>query len=229
MNDVALLAALQLADTALPIGRFGHSLGLESLLEADPEAGEADIVEIVETLVLESIGPLDGVAVAHAHRAAAEDDVDALLRLDRSVTARKLSPASRIASTSCGGSLAALLHVLTEARPARALAACVVEGRCDGNLAVIEGAFAHGAGIDCGTAVLLELRGAASALFSVAVRLGRLSASRSQAAMTRLHEGIACAARDAQGARLDEMRSVALEVEIAAMTHMRRDVRLFMT
>ena len=84
-------------------------------------------------------------------------------------------------------------------------------------------------GIDSGTAVLVELRGAASSLLSVAVRLGRLPASRSQAAMVQLHAAIAGAARDALEIPLDEMRSGALEVEIATMTHRRRDARHFMT
>src|SRR5262249_13195602 len=95
MTDSALLAALQLGDSALPIGRFAHSYGLETLLEDDPGAGEPEIGELVETLVIESVGPLDGVAVAHAHRAAG--DVAVLLRLDRALTARKLFSPSRAA------------------------------------------------------------------------------------------------------------------------------------
>lgn len=229
MRDAALLAALQLGDSALPIGRFAHSFGLESLLADDPDADEDAIVEIVETLVLESFGPLDGVAVAHAHRAASENDLDALVKIDRAVTARKLTPASRLASTACGRSLAALLPVLTDATPARTLAASIAAGTSDGNLAVVEGTLAHGVGIDSGAAVLVELRGAAASLLSAAVRLGRLPASRSQAAMVQLHAAIARAARDALETPLDEMRSGALEVEIAMMTHRRRDARHFMT
>jgi urease accessory protein len=229
MMDAALLAAFQLGDSALPIGRFGHSLGLESLLADDPDANEGVIVEIIETIVVESVGPLDGVAVAHAHRAASKDDLAALLRLDRAVTARKLTTASRIASTSCGRGLAALLPVLTEAAVAQKLAGRVIDGTTDGNLPVVEGALAHGVGIDCLTAVLLDLRSAAATLLSVSVRLGRLSVSRSQAALVHLHAPIARAARDALETQLDEMRSVALEAEVASMTHRRRDARLFMT
>ena len=145
------------------------------------------------------------------------------------MTARKLTPASRLASTSCGRGLAALVPALTEAPPARELAARVLEGGSDGNLAVVEGALAQGLGIECETAVLVELRGAAASLLSAAVRLGRLPASRSQAALARLHAPIVRAGQAALDAGLDEMRSVALEVEIAAMTHRRRDARLFVT
>src|SRR5262249_10842707 len=144
-------------DSALPIGRFAHSYGLETLLEDDPGAGEPEIGELVETLVIESVGPLDGVAVAHAHRAAG--DVAVLLRLDRAVTARELFSPGRAASTSCGRSLAALVPVVWDAPSTSEFAELVGAGRSDGNLAVIEGALAWELGLDRRTAVAVEVRG----------------------------------------------------------------------
>lgn len=229
MTDHALLAALQLSDSALPIGRFAHSLGLESLLSEDPEAGEDVIVEVVETLLFESIGPLDGVAVAHAHLAAGDDDLDGLLRLDRAVTVRRLTPASRVASTSCGRSLASLTCLLSSSGVAQRLATCVLNGESDGNLAIMEGAVGQCAGLDRRSSVLIGLRGSVATLLSAATRLGRLSASRNQVALLRLHAPIVRAAEEALVASVDDMRSSAIEMDIAAMSHRRRDARLFMT
>src|SRR5207249_116248 len=63
----AFLAALQLADSALPVGRFAHSAGLESLVAAG-SPGEEELYELAESHVVSSVAPLDGAALAHAHR-----------------------------------------------------------------------------------------------------------------------------------------------------------------
>ena len=136
MSTDGLLGALQLADSSLPIGRFAHSYGLESMLAEWPELEEAELGELVETAIRESVGPLDGVAVAHAHRAVSAGE---LHELDAWLTARKLAPGARRASTSCGRRLAALTSRLTDREPVIAFAAAVDAGESDGNLAVVHG------------------------------------------------------------------------------------------
>jgi urease accessory protein len=226
MPTDALLGALQLSDSALPIGRFAHSYGTESLLASQPDLDDAALVELVETAVLESAGPLDGVAVAHAHRAGS---VDELRELDARLTARKLAPGARSASHACGGRLAALASELTDHDPAASFAAAVRKGESDGNLAVVEGALAAALGLSVEDAVLLELRSFATGMLSAAVRLGRLSALRSQAAQRRLGPVLETAAAEALRLRLDEASSSTLELELASLRHGRRDVRLFVS
>lgn len=229
VDPAAFLASLQLADSALPIGRFAHSGGLEALLRHDAAVQERELVELVAAVVLDAVGPLDGTAVAEAHRASSRSDLDALVELDRRVTARKLTPASRLASTTCGRRLASLVPLLTEREPAAGYAARIAAGEADGNLAVVEGALLAALGVGCHEAVLVELRSAAAALLSAAVRLGRLSALRAQAALRELEPALVDSAREALSLPADGMRSFAPELEIHALAHRRDDARLFAT
>jgi urease accessory protein len=226
MSTDGLLGALQLSDSALPIGRFAHSYGLESLLADRAELGEAELGELVETAVRESAGPLDGVAVAHAHRAGSTGE---LRELDRWLTARKLVPGARRASTSCGRRLAALAPELTDRQPAATFAAAVRDRESDGNLAVVHGALARALDVSAADAVLLELRGVAAGMLSAAVRLGRLSALRAQALQRRLAGAVVESAEEALRLGLDEARSSAIELELASLRHGRREPRLFVS
>jgi urease accessory protein len=222
----SFLAALQLADSALPIGRFVHSHGLEAWLQHEDGAGDGELREVVESVLVEAFAPLDGVMLAHAHRATT---LDGLLALDRGLSARKLSGPARAASCACGRQLAALASGLVDDALVAAFAGEVRERRTDGNLAVVEGALTRALGLTAGQAVLLELRGTAAGLLSSAVRLGRLGPVRAQAMLAGLAPAIERAAAVALQAGLDDVRSTGIELEIAAMSHRRAHVRLFAT
>jgi urease accessory protein len=229
MTASAFLFALQLGDSALPIGRFSHSYGLEELLARDDAIGEDAIAELVESILLEVVAPLDGVAVAEAHRLAAVKDVDRLLALDRAVTVRKITPASRRASTACGRRLAALAMALIEDETIVGLVAHIASGRSNGNLAIAEGVLAQAFGIGLEEAVLLELRGSSAALLSAALRLGRISATRAQVVAASLVPSLCEGLEVALTLSAEDMRAVGPELEIAAIRHGRREARLFAT
>lgn len=223
------LGALQLADSALPIGRFVHSNGLEALLQDDAAAGEETIADIVRVFVTECVAPLDGVVLAHAHRATDAGSVERLVELDLLLETFKTTPAARLASTSCGHRLVALAPLLVDSPTVAELSRLVAGRRTPGNLAVVDGAVACALGVDREAAVLIELRGAAAGLFSAAVRLGRLSALRAQGALRGLEPPLHTAAAEALRAPIDLLRAAAPELEIYALRHRRADARLFMT
>lgn len=225
-TSTAFLAALQLADSALPIGRFVHSHGLEAWLSANPGADEDALAACVESMVVEAIAPLDGAALLHAHRATTVAD---LLDIDRRVTARKLIEPARSASQACGRQLARLAPTLTDDRLIAALAGSVRARETDGNLAVMHGALTRALEIPVHDALLLELSAAAAGLLSSAVRLGRLTAMRSQRVLRRMAPALTLAADRAATLPLDGMRSTAPELEIAALAHRRASERFFST
>jgi urease accessory protein len=226
-SGLALLAALQLGDSALPVGRFVHSHGLEAWLAARDRPTPEQLGELVATAVCEGVAPLDGASLAHAHRAGT---IGRLMRVDARLTARKLTPASRSASQSCGRQLAALAASLApDDKLVRELYARVRARATDGNSAVVGGTLARALGVDARSAVLVELRGAATALLSAAVRLGALAPDPAQVALAQLGPQLATATEEALELELDELRSTAPELELFALRHARADARLFAT
>ncbi|MEA2330137.1 MAG: urease accessory protein [Thermoleophilaceae bacterium] len=227
MGGAAFLAALQLGDSALPIGRFVHSHGLEAWLDASGPVEPEKLAELVETVVCNGVATLDGALVAHAHRAAT---IAELVALDACLSARKLTPAARAASQACGRQLAAVAPQLApDDALVGELAARVRARETDGNVAVVSGTLARAFGIEAREAVLIELRGAATALLSVAVRLGALAPAPAQVALARLAPSLAAAAEEALALDLDELSSTAPELELFALRHARADARMFST
>ena len=226
MNAVSFLSALQLADSALPSGRFAHSAGLEALVGESGPPSENDLSEFVASHVCDAVAPLDGVVVAHAARARS---LEALLSLDVCVGARKLTPGARLASTRCGRQLARTTDVLTDDALANELADAVRQRATGGHLAVVEGTLARAVGLNAEEAVLVALRGAASSALSAALRLGAISAHSAQRLLYQLHPSIVRACERALETSLADLHSSAPELEVLALAHPRGDARSFTT
>lgn len=226
-TSAQLLAALQLSDSALPIGRFVHSHGVEAWLRERPEVSPATLAELIEATVSQVTAPLDGVVLAHAHAA---QSLAELIELDGYLTARKLTPPARKASLTCGRQLAALSSQLApEDKLVEEFARAVRDRTTDGNLAVVEGALGRACRLSAEQAVLVELRGTASALLSAAVRLGAISPAGAQGVLADLAPVLSAAAELALATALHDVSSTAPEIEIYSLAHQRADARMFAT
>ena len=121
---------LQLADSALPIGGYTHSWGLETAISHrrvfDPETLE----RWTRRWLRESLGPLEGVMVASACRAAREGTPGDVRALNAVVEASIVPSSIRGASREMGEQLMAL--AMTWPWSARALAP-YVNSRTDGS------------------------------------------------------------------------------------------------
>jgi urease accessory protein len=102
------LRLLQIGDSALPISGYTHSWGLEAAIAGGSVSGPEALERWVRHWLRHSLGPLEGVLVASACRAALAGGADELLALNELAEASVVPPSTRRASREMGDQLLAL-------------------------------------------------------------------------------------------------------------------------
>jgi urease accessory protein len=227
-GSTALLArVLQFGDSMFPIGGFSFSCGLESAIQEGVVADLATLRAFARTAV-EQAARGDGIALIAAHRAAAANDVDALIRIDSQVYARKLSDEVRTMSVRMGKKFtemgvqvigAPLLCTWRER-----IEASVTPGCYPVALAVNFAAQ----GLPAREAFVVHQYGLAAAILSAALRLMRISHVETQKILFELNGRTQALYERAAAARLSDMSGYAPLTEILAAVHAKAHVRLFM-
>src|SRR5947209_7625848 len=159
------LKLLQLGDSALPIGGYSHSWGLEAAIDRRSVRDAATLERWARNWLRDALAPLEGVIVAAACRAARADDWPTVHRANALLAASLTPPTLRQASGDMGEQLAALAESWPWA-PADALR----EVPSPRHHAVVFGVLAAAAGSEPSEALLVFLHQAALGLIGAGVR-----------------------------------------------------------
>jgi urease accessory protein len=219
-DALGFLRLLQLADSALPIGAAAHSFGIETLA-AEGALDNPQLAGFLQAW-LEETGTLEA---TWCLQAAAIDDLDQWIDLNRMIAATKLARESRAASGVLGRrflDLAAELAAhprLTEF----ARAACGI------HLPAAFGAAGRALGIHPATAAAAYLHQSVAGLVSACQRLLPLGQRQASRILWDLKPAILASVQRAAGDAPAAAASFAPAVEIASMRHPWLSTRLFVS
>ena len=236
-SSEALLTALRLSDSMLPVGTYTASYGVEQYLNEDDIETADELGELIEGYLRGVIGPAEIVALGCAHRSAAAGDLDGVLAADERLGAATLPAEFRDSSTKAGGKLLELLAEIDDG-PSPATdttgllgeytAACE-NGRTGGHYPVVLGVVCQQAGLGCREAALVSAYGSVTGLLGAAQRLGRFGHTAIQAQLSTLFPVIEEICEGYYDANLTAMCSFAPLADVRGMAHERADRRLFMS
>jgi urease accessory protein len=228
-NDdaTAIARTLQFGDSMFPIGGFSFSCGLESAVQRGVVVDTSTLHAFARTQV-EQAARGDGVALIHAHRAATADDVDALVRIDKQVEARKLSEEMRTMSTRMGKKFAEMSALMVGAPLLCEWRDRVERSSTPGCYPVALAISFAAQRLSALAAFVVHQNGVAATTLGAALRLMKISHVDTQKILYELNGGAGVAYEIAASTRLSNMAGYAPLAEILAAVHARAHVRLFM-
>ncbi|MBW4471034.1 MAG: urease accessory protein UreF [Stenomitos rutilans HA7619-LM2] len=117
VDSLALLRLLQLASSALPVGAYSYSEGIEALVEADRLSDRSALENwLVQELRVGTIR-VESAIMVRAYKACQTGDWDAVTHWNRWLSAARETEELRLQSLQMGRSLLRLLHDLQVLEP----------------------------------------------------------------------------------------------------------------
>ncbi|WP_226042083.1 urease accessory UreF family protein [Natrinema sp. DC36] len=251
----SFLTALRLSDSFLPVGGYTTSYGLEQYINEDRVETGDDLRELLAAYLRRVVGPCETVALANAHAACADADLERLLAVDERLHAVTLPREFRESSTKAGAKLSELFGSngtagsnagernghghgassdATEAATdggefATAVADAVDIGSTPGHYPVVFGVVTASRGLSRLEACLAHAYSFVSGLLGAAQRLGRFGHTEIQSVLERLEPTITEVCERHVDDEPAAMASFAPLAEIMGMNHERAGRRLFMS
>jgi urease accessory protein len=215
------LRLLQIGDSALPIGGYSHSWGLEAAIDRGLVRNAIDLEHWSRHWLRQALGPCEGVVVTAVCRAASRKDWRDIARANQLLDVSITPPTLRSASREMGEQLLSLAESWVWAASSVAgLRGPAVPGPW--HHAPVFATLAATAGAESRDALLLYLHQATLGVISAGVRAIPIGHTHGQQVLSRLHDDIRELAEELAERDLDTAGSFcpAYEVLCHAQTHL---------
>ncbi|HEV3447437.1 MAG TPA: urease accessory UreF family protein [Gemmataceae bacterium] len=224
------LHLLQLGDSALPIGGYSHSWGLEAAIEQGSVRNPESLEQWVRHWLDDVVGPFEGVLVAAAGRAAQMADWPKVLFCNDLLRAGLAPPTLRQASRDMGEQLLQLAEAWPWAREAAAALRRTManeDGAGEWHHAIVFATLAAAAGSSASEAVAVYLHQAALGCISAGVRAIPIGHTHGQQILAALHDELAALAGELAARELETAGSFAPAYEVLCHAQANLYTRIF--
>lgn len=138
-NPPSWLSYVQLLDSALPIGGFSHSFGLETLVQLGVVEQPAQLKQYIETMLYQSWAPVDALAVKAVYLYAPSEEWSSLWEVDRTQHVQRTAVETREGVVKMGRRLQQLARAMYPDLPWNILLDAVRDRQCFGTHPLIHG------------------------------------------------------------------------------------------
>ncbi len=224
------LAYTQLLDSALPIGGFSHSFGLETLVQNQWVTQPEHLQEYIETMLFQSWAPVDALAIKAVYLYAPQGKWNSLWLVDQMQHVQRAAAETREGVVKMGRRLYQLARSIHPEIMWEPLRAALQESRCHGTHPLIHGWISFHMQIPLSMAAEGYLYACAMTCINSGLRLMSIGQTEGQRLLAGLIPVISQAWRTAE--RLDPLEagfSNTPQAEISMMRHESLYSRLFMS
>jgi len=223
------LRLLQIGDSALPIGGYSHSWGLEAAIDRGLVRDPSGLEQWVRSWLRYAAGPLEGVLVAVVCRAAAQQDWTGVLTANQVAAVSLAPPTLRQASGQMGEHLLALAEAWPWAAEAVATLrqAALASPEPPWQHAVVFAFLAAAAGSEPAEAVLVYLHQATLGVIGAGVRAIPIGHTHGKEILARLHEDVQALANELVDRELETAGSFCPAYEILCHAQTQLYTRIF--
>jgi urease accessory protein len=210
-----------------PTGAFSFSHGLEAAVESGAVRDRVSLQDWIRAVLTAGSGRIDANILRDAHRAAAEEDIEALLLANRRGVAFRATAEMALETTALGGAFLATCRAAWSEPFLGRWAATLDKGDGAVCYAAAVGAATARADIPLDLALTGYLQAMAANLVSAGLRLGLIGQTDGQRILAALEPVIVATVAAALRREPSQFGSATFAVELASMAHETQYSRLF--
>ncbi|ANE46222.1 hypothetical protein SY83_07995 [Paenibacillus swuensis] len=224
-----LLSYVQLLDSALPIGGFSHSFGLETYVQNGQIQNMQQLEEFIRSQIHSNLVRLDGMVMKGIYTAIVQDDLWKLCLLDKIIHIQRTPRESREGMHKMGKRLLKLARTLYPWMDFKPLEKSFAQYGGYGSLPTIHAWISYHLEVDADEAVKGYLYSSVVTMVNSALRLMSIGQTDGQVLIQKLISVIDSEWEAACKEPVDHLHSFSLAHEIHSMNHETLYSRLFMS
>lgn len=218
-----------LLDSALPIGAFSHSFGLETMVQTGRIHSLNDLEDFCKAMLIQSWAPTDALLIKAVYQFAEVDDWQSLWALDHRMHVQRAARETREGMQKMGRRLLHLGQEIYPELPWFELTEAVRSGKCPASYPLVHGWIAYQLGVSLDQAAESFLYNSVMNMINCALRLMAIGQTQGQRLLLRLLDDCIEAWHTVRELEPFNFYNTSPILDVAMMQHETLYSRLFMS